>query len=72
MIKFITIVGLDVHKNSIEIATAPPATRKFDDTARLAATWHHWTKQSESLKAKVLNCISFMKPVRVATRFTVI
>jgi hypothetical protein len=44
MKKRITFVGLDTHKNSIEVALADDPTAKFGCMEASEAIWTRWTK----------------------------
>lgn len=53
----ISIIGLDTHKNSIDIVTAETfGNREVRHYGKKAAIWHHWTERSESSEAKMQNC----------------
>lgn len=73
MVKCITYVGLDVHKNSIDVAVPLKAeTMKFATTVRSVVISTHWTKLSGNLFREGTPSDLSMKPGHAAMRFIAI
>ncbi len=69
----ILYAGLDVHKNSIEVALAEGGregeVRRY---GRIGEIWIHWTRLYVSLFQQARSCDSCMRQALAVTRYIVI
>jgi hypothetical protein len=70
---FITFVGLDVHKDTVDIAVAESGDNKeVRHYGKSMETSRHWIKPSGSSGVRARNSTLSMKPVPADMKFIVI